>query len=216
MFAGSPGSHIQTRADLRLASRLPDQQLQDREAVLMSQRRQDPDVRRAKYRGEIFQDGRFAQADPKGPMSAQATTVPDVSSTAGALPKGLPRIGSAVIVIDGDAVLLGIRGKEPHQGKWVIPGGKVRPFESIDEAARREIREETGLEIAVESQLGVWEIIEPPAEHRVIVYSIARPVGGELRASSDLAEVRYWSIDEVEHLDLTPTVRSVLHSALNR
>jgi len=147
----------------------------------------------------------------------QATTASDAVAAAAAAPaKALPRIGSAVIVIDGDSVLLGVRGKEPHRGKWVLPGGKVRPFESIDDAARREIREETGLEIHVEGQLGVWEIIEPPAEHRVIVYSVARPVGGELRASSDLADVRYWRIDELDTLDLTPTVRSVLRSALAR
>ncbi len=130
--------------------------------------------------------------------------------------KALPRIGSAVIVIDGESVLLGVRNKDPHRGKWVLPGGKVRPFESIDEAARREIREETGLEIEVEGQLGVWEIIEPPAEHRVIVYSIARLVGGTLKASSDLSDVRFWNIAELDTVDLTPTVRNVLRTALER
>jgi 8-oxo-dGTP diphosphatase len=149
-------------------------------------------------------------------MAVQATPASDAPAGAATTSRVLPRVGSAVIVIDGDAVLLGVRAKEPHRGKWVLPGGKVRPFESIDDAARREIREETGLEISVESQLGVWEIIEPPAEHRVIVYSIGRPIGGTLKASSDLADVRYWSIAELEELDLTPTVRSVLRSALER
>jgi ADP-ribose pyrophosphatase YjhB (NUDIX family) len=131
-------------------------------------------------------------------------------------PKALPRIGSAVIVIDGDAVLLGVRNKEPHRGKWVLPGGKVRPFESIDDAARREIREETGLEIDVKGQLGVWEIIEPPSEHRVIVYSLAHRTGGRLKASSDLSDVRFWNIDDLDSVDLTPTVRSVLQALLPR
>src|SRR3954447_2705217 len=101
-------------------------------------------------------------------MTVQVTPNSAASPEATHDSKPLPRIGSAVIVLDGGSVLLGVRDKEPNRGKWVLPGGKVRPFESIDEAARREIREETGLEIAVERQLGVWEIIEPPAEHRVI------------------------------------------------
>jgi ADP-ribose pyrophosphatase YjhB (NUDIX family) len=124
--------------------------------------------------------------------------------------KKLPRVGSAVAVIADDAVLLGVRNKEPHRGKLVLPGGKVRPFESIHEAAEREILEETGIKIEVERQIGVWEIIEPPAEHRVIVYSQARPVGGELRAATDLSDARYYLLDELDELDLTDTVRAVL------
>jgi 8-oxo-dGTP diphosphatase len=130
------------------------------------------------------------------------------------LAQKLPRLGSAVVVLDGDRVLLGVRNKEPNRGRWVLPGGKVNPFESIDAAAQREIREETGLEVIVERQLGVWEIINPPAEHRVIVYSLATPVGGALRASSDLSEVKFYSRDELSTIDLTETVRGVLAAAL--
>jgi 8-oxo-dGTP diphosphatase len=146
-------------------------------------------------------------------MAPQASSASAASAQAAPTSKTLPRIGSAVIVIDGESVLLGVRNKDPHRGKWVLPGGKVQPFESIDDAARREIREETGLEIDVEGQLGVWEIIEPPAEHRVIVYSIARLKGGELKASSDLSDVRFWDIRDLDAVDLTPTVRKVLKAA---
>jgi acetyl-CoA carboxylase carboxyl transferase subunit beta len=177
---------------------------------------EDRHVRRRQYRGEIFQNGRFAQLDAKGLMPAQATPIPAAPAEAASTPKTLPRIGSAVIVLDGSSVLLGVRNKEPNRGKWVLPGGRVRPFESIDDAARREILEETGLEIHVEGQLGVWEIINPPAEHRVIVYSLARRTGGVLKASSDLSEVRFWNTAELDQVDLTPTVRSVLKSALER
>jgi hypothetical protein len=47
------------------------------------------------------------------------------------------------------------------------------------------------------------------------VYSLAHRVGGELRASSDLSDVRFWTMEELDELDLTPTVRSVLRSALD-
>src|SRR5947209_1263459 len=105
-----------------------------------------------------------------------------------------PRVGSAVIVVDDrGSVLLGVRAKDPNRGKWVLPGGKVRPFEKLDEAARREIREETGLEVAIERVVTVKEIVNPPDEHRLIVFSTARPVGGTLRAGSDLATPTFFA-----------------------
>lgn len=122
-----------------------------------------------------------------------------------------PRLGSAVLVIDDDRLLLGVRGKEPNRGKWVLPGGKVEPFESIADAARREIREETGLEILVERQVDLVEIIEPPDEHRVIVFSQARLTGGTICASDDLDQVRFWGRGEIEKLDVSEAIRPVLN-----
>jgi 8-oxo-dGTP diphosphatase len=122
----------------------------------------------------------------------------------------LPRVGSAVLVVDDDRLLLGVRGKAPHEGRWVLPGGGVRAFETIGAAARRELREETGLDIELDGTLDIVEIIDPPHEHRVIVYSRGRPVGGTVRASSDLIDVRFVPRREVKDLDLTPAVRALL------
>jgi 8-oxo-dGTP diphosphatase len=133
-------------------------------------------------------------------QTASAHDIPQVTA---------PRLGSAVVVRERGRVLLGIRGKEPNKGKWVLPGGKIHPFESIEEAAIRETLEETGLVVQIEGQLGVWEIINPP-EHRVIVYNLARPVGGALRASTDLDDVRFCGRDEIAGLDISEIVRCVL------
>ena len=121
-----------------------------------------------------------------------------------------PRIGSAVVVVDNGKVLLGVRDKEPNRGKWVLPGGKVRPFESLAAAAVREIREETGLDVAIMGQIGAYEIIAPPDEHRVIVFSRAAPVGGTLCAGTDLAEVRYFDRMELRTLEVSEIVEQVL------
>jgi 8-oxo-dGTP diphosphatase len=124
-----------------------------------------------------------------------------------------PRLGSAVIVrLEDGRILLGRRDKEPNRGKWILPGGGVQLFESIEEAARREIREETGLEIEVEGRAGVFELINPPNEHRVIVYSWARPIGGVAASASDLFDMRFFSPEEATQLDLSPLVREVLAS----
>jgi len=121
-----------------------------------------------------------------------------------------PRLGSAVVVVSEGRVLLGRRAKDPNRGKWVLPGGGVRPFESIAEAGRRELREETGLEIEVDDVVAVREIINKPDEHRLIVFSAGRPVGGRICPASDLDDVRFFSQAEIQGLAVSAVVRSVL------
>jgi ADP-ribose pyrophosphatase YjhB (NUDIX family) len=126
----------------------------------------------------------------------------------------LPRVGSAAIVLDEHhRILLGLRSKDPNYGRWVLPGGKVEPFESLERAVCREVQEETGLIVEVTDQVGAFEIINAPKEHRLIVFSWARPVGGKLQPGSDLADVRFVSAREFESLDATEIVLRVLSKA---
>src|SRR6266851_7091375 len=98
----------------------------------------------------------------------------------------LPRIGSALLVQDDrNRILLGQRNKDPQRGSWVIPGGKIHAFESIAEAAARELQEETGLTVEVGLQLKAYEIVNPPNEHRIVIYSWAKVIGGRTKASDD-------------------------------
>jgi 8-oxo-dGTP diphosphatase len=128
--------------------------------------------------------------------------------------EGLPRVGSALIVRDeANRILLGKRNKDPQRGNWVLPGGKIHAFESIAAAAARELAEETGLEVEVQNQFRVYEVISAPQEHRIIIYSWAKAVGGELRASDDISEVKFVSLGELGNLPLTPLVREVLEDA---
>jgi ADP-ribose pyrophosphatase YjhB (NUDIX family) len=124
----------------------------------------------------------------------------------------LPRIGSAVVVRQGDTLLLARRAKEPNRGKWVFPGGKIEPFESIQQAAEREILEETGLQVEVAEQIGAFEIIRPPDEHRVIIFSWALPVGGTPRAASDVSDLRFCTRNELSELDLSEIVARVMRT----
>lgn len=125
-----------------------------------------------------------------------------------------PRVGSALLVRDeANRILLGQRDKDPQRGAWVIPGGKINAFESVAEAAAREIEEETGLRVEVENQFKVYEIINPPNEHRIVIYSWGKVVGGALKASDDLSDVRFFPIDELGQVPTTPLVSRVLTDA---
>jgi len=126
----------------------------------------------------------------------------------------LPRIGSALIVRDeADRVLLGKRNKDPQRGSWVLPGGKIRAFETIAEAAARELEEETGLKIEVTGQFRVYEIVNPPTEQRIVIYSWGKVIGGTIRAADDISEVRFVPRRELGELQLTPLVRQALRDA---
>lgn len=128
--------------------------------------------------------------------------------------EGLPRVGSALIVRDeANRILLGKRNKDPQRGNWVLPGGKIHAFESIADAAARELEEETGLKVEVQHQFRVYEVVNAPQEHRIVIYSWARAVGGDLRASDDISEVKFVSLHELGDLPLTPLVRQVLTDA---
>jgi 8-oxo-dGTP diphosphatase len=126
----------------------------------------------------------------------------------------LPRIGSALLVRDNaNRVLLGRRNKDPQRGYWVIPGGKIHAFEGIAEAAAREISEETGLKVHVGDQLGAYEIINPPNEHRIVIYSWGTVTEGEPKASDDLSDIRFFSVEELGTVQMTALVRRVLEDA---
>lgn len=130
------------------------------------------------------------------------------------MPESLPRVGSAVILRDeANRILLGQRNKDPQRGSWILPGGKIHAFETVADAAARELREETGLEIKLEGLFGVYEIVQEPSEHRIVIYSWARAIGGHLRASDDVSDVRFVALDELGTLPLTPLVRRVLGDA---
>lgn len=129
-------------------------------------------------------------------------------------PPRTPRLGCAVLVQDGDRLLLGERAKEPFRGKWVIPGGGVRFLENFEQAAAREIQEEAGIDIELQGVVDVQEIVTPPDEHRVVVYCSARYKSGELRAGSDLSAARFFTraelLDLITQCGVTPTVERVL------
>ena len=129
-----------------------------------------------------------------------------------------PVIGVAGIVIEGDRVLLVQRGHEPQKGKWSVPGGALEVGETISEGVRRELREETGLEVQVGRLVEVFERIserddEGVRHHYVILDYMCEPCGGELAAGGDAADARWVGRNELASYTITPGTPAVIEKA---
>ena len=110
-----------------------------------------------------------------------------------------PTVGVGAVIFRGDDVLLIRRGKEPFLGMWSIPGGRLQFGESLETAVRREVREETGLEMTQVEFLGVFEALPEEvggAAHMVLIDYMAEWAGGEPVAGDDAAAAEFVSIDE--------------------
>ena len=104
-----------------------------------------------------------------------------------------PALTVDVIVRDGNRVLLVKRKNNPFKGKWALVGGFVEYGEKVEEAAKRECREETGLEVELERLVGVYsDPNRDPRGHVVSICFLARVVGGKLKAGSDAREAKFF------------------------
>jgi 8-oxo-dGTP diphosphatase len=119
---------------------------------------------------------------------------------------------AGAVVRDADGRLLLIRrGRSPAAGLWSLPGGRIEPGESAAEAAAREVREETGLEVEIGPVLitaVIWD-----GGYRVQDFA-ARVVGGALRAGDDAVDVRWVDESDLATLPLTPGLLDELRAVL--
>jgi ADP-ribose pyrophosphatase YjhB (NUDIX family) len=114
-----------------------------------------------------------------------------------------PEIAVGAIVVHDGRLLMIRRGTEPAKGLWTVPGGRVEGGEYLAAAVRREVREETGLEIEVGELAGIFEVLGEP--HYVILDFLATPAAAtDAVAADDASEVRWVPLDEVSALECTP------------
>jgi 8-oxo-dGTP diphosphatase len=126
-----------------------------------------------------------------------------------------PILAASVAVIRYGRVLLAARGREPMRGVYSLPGGAVEVGETLAEAARREVVEETGVEIAEPVFLGHREIIERTADgrverHYVICVFAADWVAGEPAPTSEATDFRWVAPQERPDLEVSPGLWEIL------
>lgn len=136
------------------------------------------------------------------------------SLPAAAYPAG-PRPAVGAVVLHAGRVLLVRRGRPPGQGLWSIPGGSVRLGETLQQAAEREVLEETGVAIRARQPIHTFDLVERDAAgrvrfHYVIVDLAADYLSGEPCAGDDAAAACWATAEDLEGPDIHPATRELL------
>jgi len=106
------------------------------------------------------------------------------------------KVGAAVIARQGGQVVLLRRSREPFAGYWSLPAGYVEADEDPADAAVRECREETGLDVAVDGLFGVYFFDDDPRGNGILIVYLATVVGGEL-GGGDEGHVAFFSAGQL-------------------
>jgi ADP-ribose pyrophosphatase len=132
------------------------------------------------------------------------------------VPNLVPKAAVGAVVIKEGRVLLVKRKYPPKKGKWAIPGGSVNLGESLQAAAEREIKEESGLIIHAKEPIYTFDLIERDSHgnvsfHYVIVDLMAEYVSGELQPADDVSDARWFGPEEISDFDVTEATITLLH-----
>lgn len=115
--------------------------------------------------------------------------------------RAVPRVAVDAVLLHRGRVVLVKRGRPPFLGRYALPGGGVEFGERLEDAVRREVREETGLEAEVVRLLGVYgDPGRDPRGHTLSVAFVLRSSGGSLRAGSDAAATKLIPLDGIPPL----------------
>jgi 8-oxo-dGTP diphosphatase len=129
-----------------------------------------------------------------------------------------PIVGVGGVIISNHRALLIRRGSPPLQGQWSIPGGLLETGETILEGVKRELREETGIEVRPLDLIEVFERIELDAGgraryHYVVLDYLCEAISGEARAGSDVTDAAWASAEELAQYSLSSTATRVILKA---
>ncbi|MGD8667082.1 MAG: NUDIX hydrolase [Desulfobacterales bacterium] len=131
-----------------------------------------------------------------------------------------PRVAVGAVVFKDGCVLLVRRGQPPAEDLWAIPGGSVKIGETLQQAAEREIQEETGIRIRAAEPIYTFDVIERDESegirfHYVIIDLLADYASGELAAGDDALEARWVSAEEITELKVSASTLKLLKSEFN-
>ncbi len=112
------------------------------------------------------------------------------------MPSHYVKAGVAGVILRGNQIVMIRRKYGTNKGKWCIPCGNVEIGEDVRTAVRREIKEETGLDVEVGDIVDVLSTHHSPERSVVGVWFLVKEKGGNLVAGDDAAEVQLFPLDE--------------------
>lgn len=133
-----------------------------------------------------------------------------------------PIVGVGAVVLDeGGRVLLVKRANEPLKGEWSLPGGAVDVGETLDHAIRREVKEETSVEIDVGPIVDVLDRIRYDEDgrvrfHYVLVDFLCRPCGGALQCATDAEDAAWADAADLRRYQVAAATMRVIEKAAAR
>lgn len=132
-----------------------------------------------------------------------------------------PQAAASAAIFRGRTVLLAERGQGPRKGYWSFPGGRIEPGETAADAAVREIKEETGLDVDLRGVLDVHDIIQPNGSggvslHYVLAVYYGTCAQGDPVAATDISDARFVPIEDVARYQLTEGALRLMHEAARR
>jgi len=130
-------------------------------------------------------------------------------------------VGASALILKNDKVLLIKRNSEQNMGKWALPGGIVQVGEKVEDAVRREVKEEVGLEIKLEWLINVLDDIHHDGTgrikyHYILVSYLASPTGGKVKLNDESAEFNWYGPTEVRSIFATDNTKRVVQEYLER
>ena len=126
----------------------------------------------------------------------------------------LPAV-SCVLFNKKGQVLMVRRANPPAQGKWSLPGGVVKTGEELEDALKREMLEESGLEVEVGPLLSVSSRIVRNRNgrikyHFILLDYLCKWIGGLLKAGSDASEISWVNVDKIKNMETTEGIVEVI------
>jgi 8-oxo-dGTP diphosphatase len=107
------------------------------------------------------------------------------------------------------------RKNNPFKGFWALPGGFVEYGETVEQAAVREAREETGIYVDIKNLVGVYSHPDrDPRGHTVSICFLAKPAGGTVTPSTDAVDAAYFTLNTINSLELAFDHKKILKDAL--
>lgn len=131
-------------------------------------------------------------------------------------------VGKVLILSEDGKLLLGKKTESIDFGKYEIPGGKIKVGELFMEGLKKEVKEETGLEVELKlnikdeaSEIQPYLFVLDPRK-RAALFVEGKIVGGELRGEGELIDLKFYSVEEIEELLNRGLIRNLVKPAIEK